>query len=388
MRVALRIAGSFAAALLLFAPRPGARAAPAGPSPPGIATEAKHALVIEAETGTVLLSKAADQPFPPASMAKMMTAYVVFGMLKDGRAKLTDTLPVSREAWRLGGSKMFVPIGKRVPIDDLLQGVIVDSGNDACLVLAQGLAGSEPGFAALMNRAAKRIGLRDSHFANVTGLPDPDERMSARDLATLALHTIRDFPHYYHYYGEKEFTFSNIKQGNRNPLLYADIGADGLKTGHTQESGFSLTASVKSGKRRIVLVLSGLRTSRARARESERVARWALRAFKDYRLFRPGETVVDAPVWLGADGRVPLTVDKDLTVTLSRTARPDMKVVARYDSPIPAPVRKGERVGDVTVTAPGATPVTVPLVAAAGVTRLGAFGRAAMLAGHLIWGKR
>ncbi|HTV46088.1 MAG TPA: D-alanyl-D-alanine carboxypeptidase family protein [Stellaceae bacterium] len=359
-----------------------------GASTIGIDTQATHAIIIEADTGTVLLEKAADQPFPPASLNKMMTAYVVFDLLKKGAAKLTDELPVSEAAWRLGGSKMFVPLGGKVSIDDLVHGMIIQSGNDACLVLAEGLAGSEQAFVDLMNKTAKEIGLEHSHFANVTGLPDPNGWVTARDLATLARRTIKDFPQYYPIYGQKEFTFNNIKQGNRNPLLYDEDGADGLKTGHTEEAGYSVTGSIKRGDRRIIIVLGGLPTMRARAEESRRLVDWAFREFDDYRLFTAGETVDDAPVWLGAAPRVPLSVDRNLVVTLARPARAGMKVTLHYDSPIPAPIAKGQPVGTVEVTAPGLTPIEMPLVAAAAVGRMDPIGRIATLAGYLVWGRR
>lgn len=354
----------------------------------GIETQAKHALILEMETGAVLLDKGADERIPPASMSKIMTAYVVFGMLKEGRAKLTDELPVSERAWRLQGSKMFVPIGGRISIDDLLKGVIIQSGNDACLVLAEGLAGSEEAFVELMNQKAKEIGLKDSHFANVSGLPDPDHWMTARDLATLAIRTINDFPEYYHYYSEMDYDFNNIKQGNRNPLLYKNVGADGLKTGHTEEAGYSLTASVVRDNRHIILVLSGLPTMKARAQESERLIEWAFREFNDYRLFAAGDKVDDGEVWLGAEPRVPLSVDKDFVVTLPRKARKDMKVTVEYDRPISAPIQKGDTVGKVVMTAPDLTPVEAPLVATASVERMNPLGRIATLAGYLVWGQR
>ena len=371
-------------------PRPVASKAPAAANAPaiGIDTQAAHAIIIEVETGAVLLDKAADQPFPPASLNKLMTAYVVFDMLKKGEAKLTDQLPVSEEAWRLGGSKMFVPLGGKVSIDDLVHGMIIQSGNDACLVLAEGLAGSEQAFVDLMNKKAKEIGLDHSHFANVTGLPDPNGWVTARDLATLAVRTIQDFPEFYKIYGEKEFVFNNIKQGNRNPLLYDNDGADGLKTGHTEELGYSVTGSVKRGERRIVIVLGGLPTMKARAQESERLVDWAFREFNDYRLFSAGDTVDEAQVWLGADARVPLSVTKNLVVTLPRQARPGMKVTLQYDSPIPAPVAKGETLGKIVVTAPNLVPIEMPLVATRNVPRMNAVGRIATLAGYLVWGER
>jgi D-alanyl-D-alanine carboxypeptidase (penicillin-binding protein 5/6) len=367
---------------------PTAQAADAGAPAIGIDTQAAHAIIVEADTGTVLLDKGADERMPPASMAKMMTIYTVFSMLKDGKAKMTDELPVSEEAWRTAGSKMFVPLGGKVSIDDLLHGAIVQSGNDACVVLAQGLAGSVEAFVDLMNEKAKAIGLKDSHFANVDGLPDPNEWVTARDLSTLAIRTIKDFPEYYKIYSQMDFTFNNIKQGNRNPLLYKNMGADGLKTGHTEEAGFSLTASIVRGDRRVIMVLGGLPTMKARAEESERLADWAFREFNDYRLFAAGDKVDDAQIWLGNDARVPLTVGKDLVVTLSRKQRKDMQVALQYDSPIPAPVQKGETLGKIVVSAPDMTQQEVPLVAAADVARMDAMGRIATLAGYLVWGNR
>jgi serine-type D-Ala-D-Ala carboxypeptidase (penicillin-binding protein 5/6) len=369
--------------------QPTAPPAAVTPSTIGIDTEAKHAFIIDVETNTVLLDKGADDRIPPASMSKMMTAYVAFQMLKGGRTQLTNELPVSEEAWRLGGSKMFVPLGGEVSVDDLLHGMIIDSGNDACLVLAQGLAGSEAAFVDLMNKEAKKMGLKDSHFGNVTGLPDPEHWTTARDLATIAVRTIDDFPQYYKLYSEEEFTYNNIKQGNRNTLLYnTSIGADGLKTGHTQESGYSLTASVARGDRRIVMVLSDLPTMRARTEEAERLVDWAFRDFANYRLFSAGETVEDAPVWLGAQPRVPLTVARDLVLTLPRGADKDMKVTAEYDAPIPAPIRKGEVLGKLVVTAPKMPPIERPLVAATDVGRMGPLAKVAALAGYLVWGER
>jgi D-alanyl-D-alanine carboxypeptidase (penicillin-binding protein 5/6) len=365
-----------------------APATTAAPSTVGIETQAKHAFMIEVDTGTVLLDKGADERMPPASMSKIMTAYVVFDMLKQGRAKLEDELPISERAWRLQGSKMFVPLGGRVSIDDLLKGMIIQSGNDACLVLAEGLAGSEEAFVDLMNQKAKEIGLKDSHFANVSGLPDPDHYMTARDLATLAMRTIKDFPEYYHYYGDTEYEFNNIKQGNRNPLLYKGMGADGLKTGHTEEAGYSLTASVKREDRRIILVLGGLPTMKARGQESERLVEWAFREFNDYRLFAAGDKVDDGEVWLGTVPKVPLTVSKDLVITLPRRARKDMKVTADYDAPIAAPITKGQTVGKLVVTAPDVPPTEVPLIAGADIGRMDPLGRIATMAGYLVWGNR
>lgn len=350
-------------------------------------TQAKSAFVVDFDTGAVLLDKNADQRIPPASMSKMMTAYVVFDYLKQGRASLDDELPVSEKAWRTGGSKMFVPLGERVKIRELIQGMIVQSGNDACVVLAEGLAGSEAAFVAEMNRKAKEIGLKNSHFANVDGLPDPNHLMTARDLATLAVHTIRDFPDFYKIYSEKEFTFNKITQGNRNPLLYRDVGADGLKTGHTEEAGYTLTASAKRGDRRIVLVLTGLPSAKARAQESERLIDWAFREYNNYKLFAAGAKIDEAEVWLGDSAKVPLTIAKDLVVTLPRKSRKEMKVTVVYDQPAPAPIQKGQTLGKVIVTVPEMDPVEKPLVAMDSVERLGPVGRAGMVAANIVWGR-
>jgi D-alanyl-D-alanine carboxypeptidase (penicillin-binding protein 5/6) len=376
-------------------PAPQAKAGPQNPAATAseavvgpIDTQAQHVLVMEAETGTVLLDKNADEHMPPASMSKVMTAYLVFDYLKQGRAKLDDELPVSEHAWRTGGSKMFVPLGGRIKVEDLVRGMVIQSGNDACVVLAEGLAGSEQAFVDQMNEKAKQIGLTNSHFADVNGLPNPDHYMTARDLATLAMRTIKDFPEDYKYYGEKEFKYNNISQGNRNPLLYKDLGADGLKTGHTEEAGYSLVASVARGDRRVILVLGGLPSMKARAQESERLIEWAFREYSNYKLVSAGDKVDDADVWLGAEPKVPLTVEKDLVVTLPRKSRKDMKVAVSYDRPVPAPIKKGDQIAKIAITAPDVQPMQAPLYAAANVDRMGVVGRVAMAAAHWIWGNR
>ena len=249
--------------------------------PPARAIEiaAREGIVVDFQTGATLLEKDADVSMPPASMSKVMTIYLVFQRLKDGRLNLDDELPVSEKAWRMGGSKMFVKVGNRVRIEDLIRGVIVASGNDACIVLAEGLAGTEAAFAEEMTRTAREIGLTNSTFANATGWPDPNQRMTARDLATLAHRIITDFPEYYHYFSETEFTWNGIRQSNRNPLLFKSIGADGLKTGHTKEAGFGLTASAVQGERRLILVLSGMSSQKERSEESARIMAWGFLEF-------------------------------------------------------------------------------------------------------------
>jgi D-alanyl-D-alanine carboxypeptidase (penicillin-binding protein 5/6) len=363
-------------------------AEPAAADMPTFDTTARNAIVIDYQTGAVLLDKNADQHIPTASMSKIMTAYTVYTYLAEGKAKLDDMLPVSEQAWRTGGSKMFVPYPGQVKVEDLLRGMIIQSGNDACVVLAEGLAGSTTAFVQRMNALAQKMGLKDSHFSSVDGLPSPDHYMSPRDLATLTIHLIRDFPQYYHYEAEKDFTFNGIKQGNRNPLLYKDQGADGVKTGHTEEAGFGLVGSGVRNGRRIVFVLAGMSSMKERAQEGDRVFEWAFREFNDVTIVKAGETIDEAPVWMGAQDKVPVAPAKDVLVTLWPSARKELKVTAVYDGTLKAPVTKGETVGKLVITVPGGAPIDVPLQTTAAVDRLGPLGRMAETAGYLIWGTK
>jgi D-alanyl-D-alanine carboxypeptidase (penicillin-binding protein 5/6) len=366
-------------------------AAPAIAAPPSIDTTAQHAIVIDFNTGTVLYDKSADERLEPASLSKMMTAYVVFTYLKEGQAKLDDTLPVSEKAWakhKTNESNMFVALGSRVKIEDLIRGMIVQSGNDACYVLAEGLAGSEGAFVDKMNQMAKTLGLKGTHFADVDGLPDPEEYTTARDLSTIAIHLIRYFPQYYHYESEKDFTYNGIKQGNRNPLLYKDPTVDGIKTGHTEEAGYGVAISALRNDRRIVEILTGMKSMQERSDQSERLLEWAYREFADYHLVKAGDAVDNAPVWMGESTKVPATVTSDVFVTLPKAARHDLKVTAEYDGDVTAPVTKGETVGKLTISAPDMDPMSVPLVAAQPVAKLNPLGRVAVAAGYLLWGNR
>jgi D-alanyl-D-alanine carboxypeptidase (penicillin-binding protein 5/6) len=351
-----------------------------------IETSAREAILVDAETGTVLLEKDADVSMPPASMSKVMTVYLVFERLKDGRLSLDDTLEVSEKAWRKGGSKMFVEVGNQVRVEDLLRGVIVQSGNDACIVLAEGIAGTESAFAELMTQKAEELGMTGSHFTNSTGWPDPNHRMTARDLATLAEAMIEQFPEYYHYYSETEFTWNEIRQFNRNPLLGRVAGADGLKTGHTEEAGYGLTASAERDGRRLVLVVNGLDSVRARAEESARLMEWGFREFDNYRLFAAEDTVERAEVWLGAANYVPLVTDGGLTMTLPKHARSEMTVKVVYDGPIPAPIEEGQEIARLEIDAPGMDVKTFPLYAGTSVEKLGPFGRLIGSIEHMIFG--
>jgi len=349
-------------------------------------TPARNAYVLDLATNTVLLSKKAEVPMPPASMSKLMTVYMVFERLKKGSLTLDDTFLVSEKAWRKGGSKMFVKVGDRISVSDLLRGIIVQSGNDACIVVAEGLGGTEDAFAEMMTRRAKEIGLTNSSFVNSTGWPHPNQLMSALDLAQLSSLLVTQFPELYKIFNEKTFTYSKIKQSNRNPLLYRNIGADGLKTGHTEAAGYGLTASATRDDRRIVLVLNGMKSVRQRSQESLRIVEWAFRTFKPYALFKKDEVITKADIWLGTASTVPLIIPEALKMTLSRDARSKMKVVVRMSNPVAAPVRKGQQLATLVVTAPNLKTREIPLIAAEDVNQLGFVGRIGAAIKHVLWG--
>lgn len=330
-------------------------------------TEARAALVMDHNTGTVLLSKNADQAIPPASMSKLMTLYMLFEALQEGRLTLTDTFRVSEKAWRMGGSKMFLNQGDNVSIEDLIRGVIVQSGNDACVVIAEGLAGSENEFAIRMTQRARELGLNASTFANSTGWPHPDHRMSAEDLVNLATMLIVKFPEYYPYFAERTFTWEGIEQDNRNPLLGIDIGADGLKTGHTEEAGYGLVASAEQAGRRITMMVTGLPTTRARLIESERLLGWAFREFAERELFAPGTMIAEADVWLGDALTVPLVSSEGVRTLIPWADREEMAVWVEYDGPIAAPIEAGQTVAQLVVSTPGIGEARYPLAAGAAV---------------------
>jgi len=349
-------------------------------------TPARQAILIDRTTGAVLFEKDAATPAPPASMSKLMTIYMVLERLGDGSLALDDTFAVSEKAWRMGGSKMFVNVNSRVSVRDLLHGIIVQSGNDACIVVAEGLSGSERAFAAEMTARGREIGLLDSTFKNASGWPEAGHEMSARDIATLSARIIETFPKHYAMFSEKNFTYNDIRQGNRNPLLYKELGADGLKTGYTEAAGYSLAGSAVRNGRRLVLVVTGLDSVNARAREAERLLDWGFREFANYALFDAGETVTKADVWLGRAATVPLVIERALVVTLARKARRDMTARVRFDGPVPAPIAKGAPLGTLVIETPGSGAIEVALTAGNAVPRLGPFGRLGAALGHLLWG--
>ncbi len=313
-------------------------------------TSAPFAILMDASSGTVLFEKNADELMAPASMAKLGLVDYVFTAIAEGRLSLADEFVISENAWRRGGatsggSTMFAELDSRVSLGDLLRGVIVQSGNDASIAIAEGIAGSEIAFSDLLNDHVRDIGLTRSTFRNATGLPDPDQRVTARDLAILARHIVRNFPDLYTIFAEPDFTWNNILQRNRNPLLNAGIGADGLKTGYTEESGYGLTASAISNDQRLIVAVNGLKSPRERAAEARKLLEWGFRSFRQITIFGDGETVAEASVYGGKKGRVALHADGPLHVLVARTNREPLKARAVYLGPIEAPVKAGLRVG-------------------------------------------
>lgn len=353
-----------------------------------IEVAAPQAYMVDFDTGTVLLEVNADQIMVPSSMSKIMTAHLVFERLKKGDVTLDDTLPVSEKAWKMGGSKMFVQINSQVSVGDLLHGVIVPSGNDACIVLAEGLAVSEAAFADEMTRKAHEMGAKNTHFVNSSGWPDEGHVSTARDLAIMADRTIRDFPKEYEkYYAMKEFTYNNIKQGNRNTLLYKNMGADGVKTGHSEAGGYGSVVSAKQGDRRLILVINGLPSMKDRDKEATTLINWGFTHFKNYKVFKKGDVVDVADVWGGAEKTAELVAPHDVIMTLPRSQRKELQVKVVYDSPLPAPLKAGDEVGVIEVTVPGKGVQKVPLYVGNDVEQAGFFQRIGNSIHYLLWGK-
>lgn len=319
-------------------------------------TKATHAILMDSETGTVLFQRNADEKMPPASLAKLMTSAVIFDAVKSGKLNLNDEFVVSENAWRKGGtssggSTMFAKLNSSIRLEDLMRGIIVQSGNDACIVVAEGMAGTEETFADMMNAEAKRIGLTGSHFKNSTGLPDPDQYVTARDLAKLAFYIIHEFPEFYKIYGEPDFTWNKIKQSNRNPLLAMNIGADGLKTGFTEESGYGIVGSAVKDGQRLIVVIGGTKSDKERAEEARKLLDWGFRAFEKVTIFKKGEVVAAARVFGGAESSVGLVSRDPVELLLPRGSREAVKARVVYTGPVVAPVEAGQEIGTFRVTA-------------------------------------
>ncbi len=329
-------------------------------------TRAKAAIVLDLSTGTVLLEKNADEPLPPASMSKLMTLYMLFDAIRAGRVQMDTRFKVSSKARGMGGSRMFLDERDRPTVQDLIQGIIVNSGNDAAVVVAEGLAGSEDAFARQMTEMAKRLGMTNSTFANASGWPHPYQRMSVRDLATLARHLIEEFPEFYPYFSEQEFDYKNrapANRFNRNPLLKLGIGADGLKTGHTEAAGYGMVASAVQNGRRVIVVVSGLDSATARAEETEALINWSFRQFAPKTVARAGEAIVTAKVWNGGQPQVGLVPIEDVTVLLPALADDKVEAEVVYTGPLTAPIRAGDRLAELILRPEGLPELRRPLVA-------------------------
>lgn len=335
---------------------------------------APYAILIDYESGTVLFEKNADQLMEPSSMAKLMTVEVVFRALKEGRLKPDDQFVISEHAWRHGGapshgSTMYAAIHSRVRVIDLLQGAIIQSGNDACIAMAEGIAGSEARFAEMMTERARELGLTQSVFANPTGLPDPGTKVTARDLAKLARHLIRTYPEYYRYFGEREFTWNRIRQLNRNPLLAFNIGADGLKTGFTKAAGYGIVGSAVQNNLRLIAVTNGFKDQKARAEETKKLLEWGFRAFESRPLFAEGQPIGDARLFGGARGRVPLVAKGSVRLLVPRNSNERLLARVVYTGPVRAPIEKGQQIGELKVWRGEHMVLEVPLEASEAVGR-------------------
>jgi D-alanyl-D-alanine carboxypeptidase (penicillin-binding protein 5/6) len=350
---------------LVLAAFPGAAQAPKKDE---FQTSAPYAILIDADSGTVLFEKNADKLNPPASMSKLMTTEVVLRAIAEGKLKYEDEMTISENAWRRGGapsggSAMFAALNSRVSVRDLMYGVMIQSGNDACIALAEGIAGSELAFADMMNKRARELGLTQSRFTNSTGLHDADHNMTVRELAKLAQHIIKTYPEAYKIYAEREFTWNKVRQQNRNPLLAMGIGADGLKTGFTKEAGYGLTGSAVNNNLRLIVVVNGFKTMKERAEESRKLLEWGFRAFEARPLFAAGETIGEAKLYGGSQSRVPLVSPTPVRLLVPRALSEKLSAKVVYSGPVMAPVEKGRPIGTLKVSRGENVVLEVPLQA-------------------------
>ncbi len=343
------------------------------PAPPQVSARAY--LVMDADTGHLIAADREGERFPPASLTKMMTSYIVEYEISKGNISEDDLVLVSEKAWRTGGSRMFIQEGTQVKVGDLLRGVIIQSGNDASVALAEHIAGSERAFADLMNQHAGLLGMDNSHFVNATGLPADDHYSSAEDLAKLAKALITRFPEHYAIYAQKYFTYNNIRQPNRNKLLWRDDSVDGIKTGHTDEAGFCLVSSAKRDGMRLISVVMGTDSEEARARESQKLLSYGFRYYRTHQLYEAGQVLKDTKVWAGARDQVRLGLTESLAVTVPRGKTDLLEATLELDKVIKAPVEVGQELGRVRVTMDGETVTSVPLVALEAVQEGGLFKR-------------
>jgi len=348
---------------------------------------AKEAILMDVDTGTVIYEKNPDKITHPSSMTKIMTVYPAFIRLKDGRLSMEDKFKTSTRAWKTGGTRMFLEPNKYVKVADLLKGIIVQSGNDASIVIAENLGGSEENYANEMTELAESLGAKNSSFKNAHGLAEPGHYSTVRDLATITSQLIKNFPDLYYLFKEKVFTYNNIKQYNRNPLLkIPGLNATGTKTGHTDEGGYGLVGSAEKDGRRLVVVVNGLPSEKKRAEAAERLLNWGFREFNNYTMFEVGKPIVEANTWLGTKGTVPLITNGSVRITLPKASKHSMKVEAVYSSPIAAPIQKGQLVGRLEITSQNSDTINIPLLAGESVEEVGIFGRLLSALRYIVWG--
>lgn len=338
-------------------------------------TKATYAYLSDYETNAVLFEKNADEQMAPSSMSKIMTAYIAFEELKSGHIKLDNMYPISEKAWRMEGTRMFIPLNAQVSFEDLLKGLIIQSGNDAAVAIAEIISGTEEEFADRMNETAKKLGMINSNFTNASGLPEKNNYSTARDLAILSKHTIMDFPEYYHYYSMTEFTYNNIVQGNKNGLLYRNIGADGIKTGHAEDAGYGLVGSVKKGDRRLISVVNGLKSKKERNLESEALLSYGMMNFINMHIAKKGQVIEKIKVNNGDEKEVEVIVDKDIVITVPKKDAKSVKLKLKYNTPISAPVAKGDPVAELSVEVANENNMVYPLVASKEIGKAGFFKR-------------
>src|SRR6056300_358425 len=346
---------------------------------------AETALVMDISTGEILLDKNSDKRTFPSSMTNIMTVLVAFEKIKDGTLSMDQEFLVSKKAWQMGGSKMFIEVDKKVKVSDLLLGIVVQSGNDASIAMAEGISGSEDTFAIEMNNLAKKIGLTGTNFVNSSGWPDDNHYTTAKDLAQIAEYTLVNHPELYEMYGITEFTYSGIKQDNRNPLLYSFDGADGFKTGHTEAAGYGLVGSAERGGRRLLLVLNGLETSRARSQESLRLMDWGFNNFQLVEFYKKEEVVIEATTWLGKQEKIKLITQNDISVSIPKTHISDIKVDVLVEEPIQTPISINDQIGIVQI-AYADKKLEYPLIASENIGQKGFFSRMTSALYYLILG--
>ena len=352
-----------------------------------IKSPAKQVIIYDHEADEVLFEKNADQIMKPASMAKVMTAYIIFDKLKDQSLQMSDTFLVSNRAWRMGGSRSFLELNTNVSIKDLLLGLIVQSGNDAAVVLAEGISGGEEAFAREMNRYAKILGMNNTYFTNATGWPHPDLKTTSRDLIILTRNIINNFPKLYELFNEKIFTYNNIKQSNRNPLLYSMNGADGLKTGHTNESGYGLIGSVKKNNRRVSIVINGLNSKKKRTFESKRLFNIVFRETALLSLFNDKKSLARGNIWLGKQPQVDLVAEKAFKKIISPLELNKTKIKIQWKDPISAPIAKGDKVGDIFIDIPGKELIKQNIVSSQNIDTMSTFMKAKSILMYLLYGE-